>query len=203
MSEWWTYRLSDFLMFSPRTYWRLVELYNRGVWPAQLAALGVGLGALWLAGTRRAGAARVLAALLAAAWLWVGWAFHWQRYATINWAAQYFAVAFAVQAVLLLALGVWQRDGHAPTTGSALQRLGWLLAVGGVLLYPLAGLLAARPWAQAEVFGIAPEPTALASLGLLLASGHPPSRAGRCVLAIIPTLALLVGAATLWLMANG
>lgn len=33
MSEWWTYRLSDFLMFSPATYWRMVERYNREVWP--------------------------------------------------------------------------------------------------------------------------------------------------------------------------
>ena len=28
MSEWWTYRLTDFLLFSPRTYDRLFELYN-------------------------------------------------------------------------------------------------------------------------------------------------------------------------------
>ncbi len=36
MSEWWTYTLSDFLLFSARTYYRLFELYNRDVWPAQL-----------------------------------------------------------------------------------------------------------------------------------------------------------------------
>ena len=28
MSEWWTYRLSDFLLFAPRTYWRQFELLN-------------------------------------------------------------------------------------------------------------------------------------------------------------------------------
>jgi hypothetical protein len=33
MSEWWTYSLSDFLLFSPRTYYRLFELYNLAVWP--------------------------------------------------------------------------------------------------------------------------------------------------------------------------
>ncbi len=202
MSEWWTYRLSDFLMFSPRTYWRLVELYNHDVWPAQLAALAVGLWAIWLAASRRAGAGRVLAALLAAAWLWVGWAFHWQRYATINWAAPYFAMAFAIQAGLLLGLGSFHRNTYATPAGSLMRNLGWLLAVTGVVFYPLAGLLAGRPWAQAEVFGIAPEPTALASLGLLLASGYPPSRARRCMLALIPTLSLLLGAATLWLMAD-
>ena len=202
MSEWWSYRLSDFLMFSPRTYWRLVELYNHDVWPAQLAALALGFTALWLAASRRAGAGRVLAALLAAAWLWVGWAFHWQRYATINWAAPYFAMAFAVQAGLLLGLGLSRPGAGTPYAGGTLQNLGWLLAVTGVVFYPMAGLLAGRPWTQAEVFGIAPEPTALASLGLLLACGCPSSRARRCLLAVIPTLSLLLGAATLWLIAD-
>jgi len=202
MSEWWTYRLSSFLMFSPRAYWRLIELHNLDVWPAHLAALVLGLALLWLAAMRRAGAGRVLAALLAPIWLWVGWAFHWQHYATINWAARYFALAFALQAVLLLGLGTLPRDAHAPSAGGAVQKLGWLLAVAGVLLYPLAGLLAGRPWAQVEMFGITPEPTALATLGLLLASAQPPSRPRRCLLAVIPTLSLLVGAATLWLVAD-
>ena len=208
MSEWWSYRLSDLLMFSPATYWRLIELYHREVWPAQLVALAAGLVALGLAASRRAGATRVLAALLAATWLWVGWAFHWQRYANINWAAQYFAVAFAIQAVLLLGLGALSRGGYAPTARVVgidvrVRNLGWLLAVSGVLLYPLAGLLAGRPWTQIELFGLTPEPTALASLGLLLASAQPLSRSRRCVLAVIPTLSLLVGAATLWVMAGG
>ena len=35
MSEWWTYSLSDFLLFSPRTYYRLFELYNLAIWPTQ------------------------------------------------------------------------------------------------------------------------------------------------------------------------
>ena len=203
MSEWWTYRLSSFLMFSPRAYWRTIELYNLEVWPVHLAALALGLVLLWLAASRRAAAARVLAALLATVWLWVGWAFHWQHYASINWAAQYFALAFAVQAVLLLGQGTWPRDAHAPPAGGVVQKLGWLLAVSGVLLYPLAGLLAGRPWTQLELFGMIPEPTALASLGLLLASAQPPSRRLRCLLAVIPTLSLLVGAATLWLIAGG
>ena len=41
MTEWWTYRPSDFLMFAPETYWRLVERYNLDVWPLQLLALAL------------------------------------------------------------------------------------------------------------------------------------------------------------------
>ena len=29
MSEWWTYHLRDFLLFTPRTYYRLFELADR------------------------------------------------------------------------------------------------------------------------------------------------------------------------------
>ena len=43
MSEWWTYRLTSFLLFSPRTYYRLLELYNLAIWPAQLAGMAIGL----------------------------------------------------------------------------------------------------------------------------------------------------------------
>ena len=43
MSEWWTYRLSSFLLFSPHTYGRLIERYNASIWPWQLAGLAAGL----------------------------------------------------------------------------------------------------------------------------------------------------------------
>jgi hypothetical protein len=198
MSEWWTYRPSDFLMFSPRTYWRLVELYQRDLWPVQLLTLGSGLALLWLAAGRRPAARRVICAVLAMAWLWVGWAFHWQRYATINWAARYFAVAFAIEATALIALGVLRAGHRGPTQRDGVERVGLLLAAFGVLAYPLAGFLAGRPLAQAEVFGLMPEPTALATVGLLLAAG--PSQRGWLIL--IPMLSLAIGIATLWLVSG-
>lgn len=198
MSDWWTYRLSDFLMFSPRTYWRLVDLYNRDVWPAQILAVAAGLLLLYFTGAQRPGARRAAAALLALAWLWVGWAFHWQRYATINWSAAYLALAFVLQALLLAISGLVAPAGHALPGTSMLRNLGWMLALGGLLLYPLMAWAGGRPWTQAEVFGVMPEPTALVTLGFLLASGHPHAR----WLCIVPVLALLIGAATLWLLSR-
>ena len=57
MSEWWTYTLSDFLLFSPRTYYRLFELYNDEIWPAQIAGAGARRGDPRAAGARRAAGA--------------------------------------------------------------------------------------------------------------------------------------------------
>jgi hypothetical protein len=200
MPEWSTYTLSDFLMFAPRTYWRLVELYNRDFWPLQLPLLATAMAALWLTASRPARGFRWIAFGLAATWLWVGWAFLWQRYATINWAASYVAIAFGVQALLLAGMA-WRVRQPAPPPGPHARGVGALLAAAG-LLYPLLGLALGRPWVQAEVFGMAPEPTALLTLGLLLLGGQPSTRTGQALLFYIPVLCLLLGAATAWTFLN-
>lgn len=195
MSEWWTYTLSDFLLFAPRTYYRLLELYNRELWPAQLLALGAG-GAI-LALLRRGGLwpARAIAAILAACWLWVAWAFHWQRYATINWAATYFAAVFAMQALLLVWTGVVRGGLALGPVDRSTRRIGTGIVLFALFVQPLAGVLAGREWSQVELFGVAPDPTVLATLGVLLAA----SRAHWSLLPI-PLLWCVVTGATLFAM---
>lgn len=166
MSEWWTYRPADFLLFSPRTYYRLFELYNAAVWPAQALSVGLGLG-LWLALLqRRAWAPRAASALLALCWLWVAWAFHWQRFASINWAATGYAAAFAIEGLLW---ATWALVGAGPAAPPGRsRRVGLALLFVALVVQPVVGMLLGRPWQQAEVFGLAPDPTALGSLGVLL-----------------------------------
>jgi hypothetical protein len=131
MSEWWTYSLSDFLLFSPRTYYRLFELHNLAVWPWHVLAIVLGLAVLvlWLRGGARQG--RTIAIILATCWLFVAWAYLLARYDTINWAASYFAAGFAVEALLLVWTGLMRnwlslRPGRdvagAPGSGSSSLR---------------------------------------------------------------------------------
>lgn len=194
MSEWWTYRPSDFLLFSAETYRRLFELYNRDVWPLHLVAIVAGLAIVMLAARRTGG--RIVAAILAAAWLWVAWAFHLERYATIQIAARWFAAAFALEALLLVWIGV-VRDGLR--TGSAIrpvQRLGLALFGFALLLQPLIVPLLGRGWTSVEVFGLAPDPTAVATLGVVLFAG---TRI-RWSLLVVPVLWCAVSGTTLWAM---
>ena len=169
MSEWWTYRPSDFLLFSARTYHRLFELYNADVWPAHLLVIGLGLAlcaALW---QERAWAPRATCALLAVAWLWVAWAFHWQRFASINWAASWFAAAFAIEGVLLLGWAVFDANAQvAGRPGGRARKVGLFLWLFALAVQPVIGTLLGRPWQQAEVLGLAPDPTVLGTLGVLL-----------------------------------
>lgn len=165
MSEWWTYSLSDFLMFSARTYFRQFGLMNRELWPLQLAALAAGAVILACMLRTRTAGARIAFALSGLAWLWAGWAYHFQRYADINTGAPYFAAGFFVQAGLL-AWSAWKAPAVAPPAGIAGTAAMGLVLIA--LAYPLLAPLDGRSWWQAEVFAFAPDPTAIATLGVLL-----------------------------------
>ena len=196
MSEWWTYRLSNFLLFSPRTYYRLFELYNAAIWPAQIVAVCAGLAILLLLSRPGDRGSRLLSALLAACWLWIAIAFHTRRYATINWVAVYFAWGFGLQAALLLWTGVVRGRLVVRESGNLYRRAGFWIFLFALLLEPLTGPLLNRKWSQIEIFGVAPDPTAVATLGvLLLASGR-----ARGTLMVLPTVWCFLSGATLWAM---
>jgi len=187
MSEWWTYSLSDFLMFSSRSYYRLIESYNAAIWPAHLLALVAGLVVIVAIVRPRQHLQRSAALVLAAAWGWVAWAYHLERYAEINTAAPYFAAAFAMQALLLCWLAY--RPGNA---APAPQRVALGMTGLAIFAYPLLALARDNgTWRQAEVFGIVPDPTVVATLGVLLAWRAP------AIFWLIPVLWCLVSGATL------
>jgi hypothetical protein len=192
MSEWWSYRPEDFLLFSPRVYWRLFELHNAALWPWQFAAVALLAVLAWLGLARRPGAGRLLAGLLAVAWAFTGWSFVWSRYATINWSAEYLAPLFAIEVLLLVLVAAFGGLGGARRGAVG---LGWLLVALAAVM-PLASPLFGRAWTTAEVFAIAPDPTAIATLGLLLTLRGPMVWA----LVPIPLLWCALSALTLWTM---
>jgi hypothetical protein len=190
----WSYRLSDFLLFSPRVYWRLFELHNQALWPLPPATLALSIAALALTILRPRRSGRSVAILLAIAWAWVGWSFVWERYATINWTAAYAAPLFAIEALMLATVGL----NRLAFERRSARSVGGILLVALSLGYPLLAPVFGRPWQGAEVFGIAPDPTAIATLGFLLMAR------GRFVPVLypIPLLWCLASGLTLWAMAD-
>jgi hypothetical protein len=168
MVEWSRYGLEDFLLFSASTYQRLFELHNAAWWPAQLQAQALGAAVVWAAWRRPSRrAARGVWAALAAAWLMVAWAWHLQRFASVQWAAPWFAAGFAVQAAAMLAWALHPACGRG-RPWPARARVG--LAIAGIALvaWPALPLALGRPIAQAEWFGLMPDPTVLLTLAVLL-----------------------------------
>ena len=195
MMEWWTYRLSDFLLFSADTYYRLFELYNQAIWPAHVAVVVlIGLAVLLLFSSWQ-WSVRFLFFFLAACWLWVSWGYHVIHFSTINWTARYFAAAFALEGLLLLWAGGLSKVSRVSTAADRWTRAGIGLAGFGLVVQPLIGPLSGRPWTQVELFGIAPDPTAVVTLGLIFLTGRM-----RWILFPIPFTWCLISSATLWTM---
>ncbi|BCH26288.1 hypothetical protein MesoLjLc_62060 [Mesorhizobium sp. L-8-10] len=195
MSEWWTYRPEDLLLFSPRAYWRLFELLNAELWPVQVLALAAGLVIAVVAFRPGRNHDRWIPLILAAAWTFVGWSFLWNRYATINWPIAYVAPAFALQSALLLLAGTMPKGLVFGRRGIG-GRAGLFLATVGIVAYPVLPPLFGRSWSSAELFGMAPDPTAVVTLGLLLsARGRLPS-----ILIPIPLAWCLLSGTTLLAM---
>ena len=197
MSVWLSYTLTDFLLFTPHTYYRLFELYNRAVWPLHLLAgvLGLALLVLVVRGGASSGIwhGRAIALILAACWLWVAWGYLYERYDTINWAARYFAIGFAVQAILLVVSGVVL---NRFTPGADLvHRVGPALVAFALFVQLLAAPLFGRAWLQMEFFGLAPDPTVAATIGALIAL-----RGAHFSLLAIPLLWCALTGLTLWAM---
>lgn len=186
-----TYSLADVIPYTREVYLRLFVRFNEAVWPAHLVALALGALILWLA---LRGRSRILAGLLAICWAFVGYAFHIRLHADLNWAATYFGWAYLAQAALVLAAGsrgAFDRNPDAP-----LDTSGWIgvgLVAFALVIHPLLTPLTGDDWSGAEVFGMAPDPTVLATLGIAAIAEHIP-----WPLLAIPLLWCLVTGAIGW-----
>jgi hypothetical protein len=171
METLWSYRPEDFLLFSPDVYRRLFLLHNADFWwtlPISLALAALLGFALWVKG-RRVSPGLVVGLALANGWILVGASFFLASYNSINWAAPYISPLFFLGGILLSAAALRRRFTNR---ASPARRFGGAaLLLYGFLLHPIALSFLGWPAAGLEFALIAPDPTVIASLGLLLFGG--------------------------------
>jgi hypothetical protein len=195
-----SYSLADLIPFSRETYFRLFERYNIGVWPSPIVGLAWGFIALFAVRRPEDWGHRAAVLMIAACWLWVGWAFQVRWYAPLSWTGIYFGIGFGLQGVLMAVM--IRRLRSVPLTLPSTLKVPWdrrvalAILLFALVLQPLLGLFSGRPWYGLEVFGSAPDPTVLATLGLLLMMRHP----RRWLLSIIPLIWCLISGATLFVL---
>ena len=192
LATWSSYRPGDLLMFAPATYLRLFERINLEVWPAQLLFLPLVAVLLWLARRPERLAHRAAGLMLAAGWAGVIVGF-FRLYAEINLAAPWLAGLFATQALALAALALLG-PGLALDNRARRARIGLLVTVWGLAGHPLLLLALGRSPAALELAGLAPTPTAITTIGLLLMSRLRHSVAWL----VLPILWCLIAALTWW-----
>ena len=101
-------------------------------------------------------------------WAWNGLVFHLFYFAAINPAAYGFAVLFALQAAMLAIYAFKPSDIrfalHNPWRISA----AFVLIVYAMLIYQVLGVIAGHGLLKGPLFGVAPCPTTIFTIGLLL-----------------------------------
>jgi Family of unknown function (DUF6064) len=183
------------LPFTAEILFASVAQYNRALWPLPPIALLLGLATVLLTVRPVRDGNRLISAYLAAAWLWVGIVYHMLHFGRLDFAAPLYGALFVVEGLLLLWVTVRGRLAFR-FHGGPIDWVGIVLAMLAVA-WPLVDRLSGLSWQSERVVGLAPAPTTVLTLALLLlASGRAP-----LYLALIPLLWTLIAGVTAWILA--
>ncbi|WP_299361990.1 DUF6064 family protein [uncultured Paracoccus sp.] len=156
------------LPFTQDAFFAVFGRYNTTIWP--LIALfyllgGASVGLLF----RPSRAASTFVTLtLACMWLVNGVGYHWTFFRAINPAAVLFGAIFVLQAALLVFVSLRKTDLRFTTRRDARTAVGLFLILFAAVLYPLWGWFAGHLWPKMPAFGVAPCPTTIFTIGILL-----------------------------------
>jgi Family of unknown function (DUF6064) len=155
--------------------WQLFSTYNPDVWPLPIVAYALGIGCLAVIALRPSRRTdRLVAGLLALAWLWLGAVFQgiYARELSPLLGTAY-AVIFVVEAGLIARAGVIGSD-IAFRPGRNIATIAGILAIGyALVVYPLLGVMFGHGYPEAPLFGAAPCPTTIVTFGLFLFARPP------------------------------
>jgi hypothetical protein len=154
--------------FTVEQFLGVFSTYNLAVWPLQVLALLAGLVVIFLIFRPGRHGATIIAAVLSAMWLVNGIGYHWTFFAAINPVARIFAAVFVLEAIILGAAAITRRDLRFQASRSPVSIFGLVCIIYAVVLYPLIGWLAGHRYPAIPMFGIAPCPTTLFTIGVLL-----------------------------------
>lgn len=165
--------------------------YNATIWRAQIAAYIFGLVAVAVVWSRRPIASRLIPSVLAPMWALNGSGYQFLFFATIKLAAKLFAGFFFLKAILFAASAVVANALRFQIVRNFRSIAGATVIIYAMLTYPVLGIWAGHGLMAGPMFGVAPCPTTIFTIGMLMLAR------GRWVvwLSIIPFLWSLVGLA--------
>ncbi|MGL4231764.1 MAG: hypothetical protein ACRCWJ_10400, partial [Casimicrobium sp.] len=138
-------------------------------------------------------------AYFAVAHAWVAIVFMREHYAPIFWAAEYFAIAFLAQAAMFAfaaALAARSREAFRFTPSTLVAMLAVSIVSLALLVHPTILFATHNNWMTVEGVGVAPDPTAIASLGFLLLIRPADTASGGALIARYVWRAMVVVAVT-------
>lgn len=154
--------------FSRADFFAVFVRYNEALWPTQVLAYAAAFLCLLLLLRRGRFTDPGILVVLAAMWSVNGIAYHGLFFSVINPAALLFAAVFVAEAVFFAVFAVRGAEVDFAMRKDGRTAAGLLLIVFAILAYPLWGMAAGHIYPAMPMLGIAPCPTTIFTIGILL-----------------------------------
>lgn len=154
------------LPFTTEQFLSVFEQYNQAVWPFQILSNILALLAVILTIKRIAHSDKIIVAILAFLWLWIGIVYHFVFFVSINPAARIFGTLNILQGLVFAYYGVFRSRLSFQFQSNAHGMTGSILVLYALIVYPLLGYFLGHVYPKSPTFGL-PCPTTIFTFGLL------------------------------------
>ena len=155
------------LPFTTEQFLEVFQNYNLSVWPMQVVLFLLGVIALYLGVKSRPASGKIISALLAFLWLWMGVMYHLVNFTTINTAAYAFGVVCIFQGAVFIYSGVFKGSLSFQFRSDRYGLTGALFVIYAMIIYPIIGYALGHVYPKSPTFGL-PCPTTIFTFGMLL-----------------------------------
>ena len=153
--------------FTVDQFLNVFEQYNVAVWPAQVFLYTMGIVAVCLTLSRQKDFSRGVSLILSLFWIWMGLAYHFWYFSTINRAALIFAALFVLEGIIFFIVGVLKHQLKFRFSLNFYGIVGGVFLLYALIVYPVFGYWLGHRYPAAPTFGL-PCPTTIFTFGLLL-----------------------------------
>ncbi len=184
------------LPFSRLEFLQVFSVYNQSIWPIQILVAALGAVAIALLFSSKDWAGRSIATILAMFWTIMGVGYHWLFFSKISAGAYLFGGLFLVAALIFLVEGTVKNRVRFVVSWDFRGWSALMLIAYSFVVYPILGLVATHPYPVTPLFGVAPCPTTIFTLGLLSLASHP----RPMLLAVVPIVWAAIGGTAAFLL---
>jgi Family of unknown function (DUF6064) len=174
--------------FTTEKFFSVFENYNHSIFPVQIILFLFVVCAFLAIGTKIKQKDKIVAAILAILWLWIGIVYHIGFFSGINKVAYGFGVLFILQGLFISWEGVLLYNLKFEFKTSLQAYFGYFFILYGLLIYPVVGYFMEQNLSRTISIGL-PCPTTILTFGFFLLCDKKFSK----YLLIIPSLWAVIG----------
>ena len=175
--------------FTFEEFLEMLERFNNDWWPLHLIMYALAIAAIYFAIRKTSYSGKIVTAILAFFWIWVGTVFNMLYFSKLYQMAYLFVVLYILEGIILAWVGIFRKNLTFSVRADLFGLTGGIMIIYALIGYPLVGYATGRGFLHLLYSGMMPCPTAIFTLGILLWSDKPMPK----IVPVIPVIYALSG----------